>query len=139
MTAALTPALALDYVRELSADIVDGVVLDAGGTLLAGPEALAEPARALLASAPDATEIHAKTAAGAAFAARDDTHAIVVATGRFALPGLTRHDLRTALAALGGEAPPKAEPAAPPAAAVSALLTAAQDSFRRNRAVSRSD
>jgi len=139
MTTALTPALALDYVRALSADIVDGVVLDAAGTLLAGPEALAAPARALLAAAPHAREIHGKTREGAAFAARDDMHAIVVATGRFALPGLARHDLRTALAALGGDTPPNADPTAPPAALVSTLLAAAQDAFRRNRAVSRSD
>ena len=36
----LTPPLALDYLRELSADIVAGVVLDRAGTLLAGPDDL---------------------------------------------------------------------------------------------------
>ena len=34
----LTPQLALDYLRELSADIRAGVVLDPDGALLAGPE-----------------------------------------------------------------------------------------------------
>ena len=36
----LTPQLALDYLRELSADIRAGVVLDSKGALLAGPEAM---------------------------------------------------------------------------------------------------
>ena len=43
----LTPQLALDYLRELSADIRAGVVLDPEGALLAGPDNLAEPARDL--------------------------------------------------------------------------------------------
>ena len=98
MTTALTPALALDYVRELSADIVAGVVLDARGERLAGDERLAEASRAL----PDAALIHGETEHGQVFAARDDTHSIVVVTGPFALARVTRHDLLTALSALGG-------------------------------------
>ena len=97
MTTALTPALALDYVTELSADITGGVVLDANGNLLAGPEHLAHRARAVL----DAGD----SSADGAFAARDDEHAIVVFTGPFALPRLTRHDLLTALSALRRERP----------------------------------
>ncbi len=139
MTAALTPALALDYVRELSADIRAGVVLDAGGGLLAGPEALAAPARALLAEAPAAASIEGATEHGAAYAARDARHAIVVVTGRFSLPRLTRHDLRTALSALGGETPLIGVPAPASATAVEALLAAGGDGFRRARAVSRSE
>jgi hypothetical protein len=97
----LTPALALDYLRELSADIRAGVVLDPDGALLAGPEALAGAARDLLAAAGDAEEAQVSTADGAVFAARSDRHALVVVCGRFALPSLIRHDLRRVLADLG--------------------------------------
>ena len=41
MPPALTPALAVDYVRELSADVRAVVVLGADGELAAGPEPLA--------------------------------------------------------------------------------------------------
>ena len=101
MTPALTPALALEYLHELSADIEGGVVLDADGTLLAGADELAGAARDLLAAAEDASDVHVTTADGAVFAARDDRHAIVVACGRFALPSLARYDLRMVLADLG--------------------------------------
>jgi hypothetical protein len=106
MPAALTPDLALALLRELSADVTAAVVLDAAGERLAGPAALHAPARDLLAAAPPGpAELHGRTAAGAVFAARDEAHQIVVATGPLALPGLTRHDLRAALAALAGETP----------------------------------
>ena len=102
----LTPPLALDYLRELSADIRSGVVFDPGGALLAGPDGLADPARDLLAAAGNAEEIHVTTADGAVFAARSDEHALVVVCGRFALPSLIRYDLRLVLADLaGGERP----------------------------------
>jgi hypothetical protein len=103
MPPALTPALALDYLHELSADIKAGVVLGADGTLLAGADDLAEPARDLLAAAETAADLHVTTADGAVFAARDDRHAIVVACGRFALPSLARYDLRMVLADLAGD------------------------------------
>jgi hypothetical protein len=103
MPPALTPALALDYLRELSADIRAGVVLGADGDLLAGSDELAGPARDLLAAAEDATDVHVTTGDGAVFAARDGRHAIVVACGRFALPSLARYDLRMVLADLAGE------------------------------------
>jgi hypothetical protein len=96
----LTPPLALDYLRELSADIQDGVVLSADGTLLAGSAELAEPAADLLAAAGDAADLHVTTADGGVFAARDDRHAIVIVSGRFALPSLARYDLRMVLADL---------------------------------------
>src|SRR5689334_7372593 len=105
MTAALTPDIALAYLRELSADLRAAVLLDAAGAHLAGPEPLAEPARALLRDAPG--EIEARTPAGAVFAAGDDRHRLVVVTGPLALPGLTRHDLRTVLRALGGAETPE--------------------------------
>ena len=102
MTPALTPSLALEYLHELSADIEAGVVLGADGTLLAGADELAGPARDLLAAAEDATDVHVTTGDGAVFAARDDRHAIVVVCGRFALPSLARYDLRMVLADLTG-------------------------------------
>jgi hypothetical protein len=130
MTAALTPALALAFVTALSADIRAAVVLDAQGTLLAGPDALAAPARAL----PQEPQLEGTTKHGGVYAARDERHTIVVVTGAFALSKLTRHDLRTALSALGGQTPPNDPPARLPEAAVDALLRAAQEHFRLPRA-----
>ena len=109
MPPALTPARALEYLRELSADIRAAAVLDASGRVLAGGEAMGEPARELLAAAGDATDVHVTTEDGAVFAARDDHHAIVLACGRFALPSLARYDLRMVLADLSGEEPEGAE------------------------------
>ena len=105
---ALTPSLALDYLRELSADIRSGVVLARDGELLAGPEELAEPARDLLAAAGDAAELHVTTADGAVYAARSDSHAVAVVCGRFALPSLIRYDLRLVLGDLAGGDRPEA-------------------------------
>ena len=82
MTAALTPELALAYVRELSADVRDGVVLDAAGVVLAGSAALAG------------------SASGDVIEERSATHAIAVRCGPFALPEVIRTDLRAALARL---------------------------------------
>jgi hypothetical protein len=98
----LTPQLALDYLRELSADIRAGVVLDPNGGLLAGPEAMHEPARDLLTASGEARELQVTTADGAVYAARSDKHAIAVVCGRFALPSLIRYDLRVVLADLAG-------------------------------------
>ena len=104
----LTPPLALDYLRELSADIRSGVVLDAEGNLLAGPQELAEAARDLVQAAGDAEEIHVSTADGAVFAARGSQHVVLVVCGRFALPSLIRYDLRLVLADLAGSPRPEA-------------------------------
>ena len=49
-----------------------GVVLDPRGALLAGPEALAEPARDLLEAAGDARELQVTTADGGVYAARSE-------------------------------------------------------------------
>jgi hypothetical protein len=136
MTTPLTPALALAYVRELSADVIAAAILDAAGALLAGPEPLAEPARALLESAASSPALlEGATDAGAVFAARAESHAIVVVTGPFALPRLTRHDLRMALAAVSGETIPDGPPSAAPRALVTALLAAAGGPFSRHSAV----
>ena len=102
MTDALPPAQALEYLRTLSADILEAAVLGADGSLLAGPAELAEPARALLAAAPEAEDVEVSTAEGSAFAARSDTHAVVLVCGRFALPALVRFDLRMVLGDLAG-------------------------------------
>src|SRR3954469_21401385 len=77
MPPALTPELALDYLRELSADVRAGVVLAADGRRLARPEPLAGPARALLTALPDADEVEVATVDGIVFAARSDEHAVV--------------------------------------------------------------
>jgi hypothetical protein len=98
----LTPQLALDYLRELSADIRAGVVLDPKGALLAGPEAMHQPARDLLEASGDAKELQVTTADGNVYAARNEQHAIAVVCGRFALPSLIRYDLRVVLADLAG-------------------------------------
>jgi len=114
MPPALTPALALDYVHELSADVRAGLVLDAAGHVLAGPVPLADHAHALLAAGGDAAELEAATADGVVCAVRTSGHAAVAICGRFAIPGVVRQDLRAALAALEGR-PPDAGPGAPAA------------------------
>jgi len=103
MTDALTPAQALEYLRTLSADIQEAAVLAADGYLLAGPDHLAEPARAFLAAVPESDDLEVSTAEGCVFAARSDQHAVVLVCGRFALPALVRFDLRIVLADLAGE------------------------------------
>ena len=125
MPAALTSAVALGYLRELSADITAAVLLDAAGERLAGPPALHAAAAELLAHAPPGpAELEGRTPAGAVFAARDEHHQLVVTTGRFALPRLTRHDLVTTLAALSGRAaaPRRTAPIEAPPHLVAALL-----------------
>jgi hypothetical protein len=126
MPAALTSAVALGYLRELSADFAAAVLLDAAGELLAGPPEMHAAATALLAAAPPGpAELHGRTPAGAVFAARDGHHQLVVVTGSLALARLTRHDLRATLAALSGRAVPERAPIAAPQPLVTALLEAA--------------
>jgi hypothetical protein len=103
MTPALTPRLALHYLRELSTDVRAGVVLGADGSLLAGSAALAGPARDLLAAAGDGVEeIAVELEPGAVYAVRSPRHAVVVALGPLALPALALHDLRVVVADLAG-------------------------------------
>jgi len=129
MPPALTPALAVAYVRELSADVRAVAVLDAGGALLAGNEAVAEAAAPLVAAA---TELEHVSERGVVCLARDDRHALVAACGRFAIPGVVRADLRAALGGLrGGPPEPPAEPAEEPPGgtlrqAAEAVISAAQ-------------
>ena len=126
MTASLTPTLALDFITALSADIRAGAVLDASGAPLAGPTRLAEAARALVGPDGDASwsELEGELARGTVFVARDERHVIVVVTGPFALARVTRHDLRTALSALGGQNAPIGHPGRLDEARTGALLSA---------------
>ena len=105
MSQALTPALALDYVRELSADVRAAIVLDGAGRLLAGPPQLADLSRDLLAAAGDAAELEAATGDGVVCAVRSTEHAAVAVCGRFAIAAVVRQDLRAAVAALEGRPP----------------------------------
>jgi hypothetical protein len=134
MTAALTPDLALAYIRELSADVLDGIVLGADGSRLAGNPALHTPAQAFLEAGGEGA-----TARGKAFAVRGERHSIVVVTGPFALPRVVARDVRAAVTALGGESAQETPLGRVPDVLTEALLTAAQDIFRRHSAVSRSD
>jgi len=111
-SAALTPALAVEYLRELSADIRAAAILSADGEPIAGPPELADAARRLLTAAPDAAEIEVVTAGGAIHAARSERHAVVAVCGRFALPALIRYDLKVVLGEIAGESPPAASEAA---------------------------
>jgi len=112
MSQALTPALALEYLRELSADVRATVVLDGAGGLLAGPPRLAGPARALLAAGGDAAELEASDGDWVICAVRSHEHAAVAVCGRFAIAGVVRQDLRAAIAALEGRSPQSRAPAA---------------------------
>ena len=125
MPPALTPALALDYVRELSADVRAGVILGPAGEILAGPPALAGAARALVAAAAGADEVEAVRPDGVVCLVRAGGRAAVAVCGRFALPGVVRQDLRVALAALGGVSAPAAAPL--PRGGGDAALEAAAD------------
>jgi hypothetical protein len=98
--AALTPELAVEYLRELSADIRAVAVLTAAGEPLAGAPELAGAARKLLSAAPDAAEIEVAVGGGTVHAARSSEHAVVAVCGRFALPALIRYDLKVVLGEL---------------------------------------
>ncbi|MDA0138409.1 hypothetical protein [Solirubrobacter deserti] len=127
----LTPDLALAYVRELSADVRAGIVLDpVTGEVLAGDPRLAEPARELFAGHPHARELHGSESGAQVFAIRDGHRALVVLTGPHALPGPIRRDLRTALCGTAPESAQETPSARPGEALVKAVVTAAADAFR---------
>jgi hypothetical protein len=96
-TARLTPALALDYLRQLSAGMQAAVVLDADGAPLAGDASLAAPARRLLAASPAAPVARERAADGALLlVARDEEgFAVAALAAPQALEPLLEHDLRT--------------------------------------------
>ena len=127
--------------RELSADVRAAIVLDAAGALLAGPAALADPARALLAAGAGADELEAASGDGVVCAVRSPAHAAVAVCGRFAIAGVVRQDLRAAIAAIEGRpqrqpetvaAAPEDAPERPAGAlgsAADALISAVQRGF----------
>lgn len=129
MTAILTPALALRYLRQLSTDVRAAIVLGADGAALAGDAALAEPAGRLLALLPaTACELVVRvseggSARGSVLLGRSGTGegalALVLAVGPHALLDLLSHDAEAVLAALVGEA---AEPGARPALPTGAVV-----------------
>jgi hypothetical protein len=98
-----TPAASVLQALLEARDVLDGVVLSAAGELLAGDVELARLAVELLLAAPDADDIEVTTLAGATYAARSDSHAVVVVCRRPALPSLMTYDLRLALASLDGD------------------------------------
>lgn len=125
MSPALTPELALRYLRELSADIREAIVLDGRGSRLAGDPALTPAATELQAEMGDAGEAEGATIEGVVVAARAGDHTIVLVCGSQALVPLARHDLRLVLVDLGAPALPAQDPKTVPAALVHRLLAAA--------------
>ena len=114
---ALTPALALDYLAELSTDIRAGVLLDPDGALAAsweGDEERGERVRErvvdLLARADAAAggaakpvQVEVGVGGGSVFCVRGGGWTIAVVTGRYALSSLMFYDLRKVLEDLGDE------------------------------------
>lgn len=101
MTGALSPDLAVAYVRELSADVQAAVALDAAGALLAGPAALHGPARELSGLLGHGI---VRTGEGLVVVARGPALTLVATAGRHALPGPHALD---AAAAAGAATPPE--------------------------------
>jgi hypothetical protein len=107
----LTPALALDFLAELSTDIRAGVLLGADGSLAAswqGDEERGERVRELvldMLKRADATETGSSKPAqlevsmpgGSVFCVRQGGWTLAVVTGRYALSSLMFYDLRKVL------------------------------------------
>ena len=99
MTAPLTPALALAYLRELSVDVRAAVVLGRDGVPLTGDGQLAHRVRALLASSAGPVVVD-----GSLLAARiRGGGALGALAGDFALLPLLEHDLARLAEALADE------------------------------------
>ena len=111
---ALTPALALDFLAELSTDIRAGVLLDSDGALAASwqgdderGERVRELALELLEQADAAggttkpAQVEVGLPGGSVFCVRRGGWAIAVVTGRYALSSLMFYDLRKVLEDLG--------------------------------------
>ncbi len=124
MTSALEPDLAAAYVRELSNDVTAVLVLGPDGNHLAGPEAMVEPAQALLATLeePAAT---LTTDAGTVWIARGPEQTLVATAGPSPITGPTALDLA---AAAGIDTPSlgAATPAEPQRKAAQAVLNAVE-------------
>jgi predicted regulator of Ras-like GTPase activity (Roadblock/LC7/MglB family) len=112
---ALTPALALDYLGELSTDIEAVVVLDREGRVAAATgddkdrsDRLRELFTALLDRAADAApetgidQLEVTTAEGSVFAVRGREWTVGVVAGRRPLASLMFYDLRNVVSELGG-------------------------------------
>lgn len=107
----MTPALALEYLAELSTDIRAGVLLDAGGELAASWEGddergarVRELVTELLERVDAATDggeppeqVEVSTGTGGVFCLRGGDWTIAVVTGRYALASLMFLDLRKLL------------------------------------------
>src|SRR3954451_11855565 len=110
---ALTPALALDYLGELSTDIEAVVVLDRDGSVAAATgdddrnERMRELFTALLDRAADAApgagvdQLEVTTAEGSVFAVRGRDWTVGVVAGRKPLSSLMFYDLRNVVSDLG--------------------------------------
>ena len=111
---ALTPALALDYLGELSTDIEDILVLDRDGRVAASTgddeertERMRELFVALLDRAADALpdagvdQLEVTTAEGSVFAVRGSDWTVGVVAGRKPLSSLMFYDLRNVVTDLG--------------------------------------
>jgi hypothetical protein len=109
---ALTPALALDYLDELSTDIESVLVLDSAGKVAAATaedderrERMSELVVALLDRAaevvPGADQLEVQTADGSVFAVRGSDWTVAVVAGRKPLASLMFYDLRNVVSDLG--------------------------------------
>jgi predicted regulator of Ras-like GTPase activity (Roadblock/LC7/MglB family) len=111
---ALTPALALDYLDELSTDIEAAVVLDSDGRVAAATgddderkERMRELVVALLdraaevAPASGVDQLEVTTAEGSVFAVRGRAWTVGVVAGRRPLSSLMFYDLRNVVSDLG--------------------------------------
>src|SRR3954454_25033483 len=121
---ALTPALALDYLDELSTDIEAIVVLDRDGRVAAATgddsdrsERMRELFTALLDRAADAApgsgvdQLEVTTAEGSVFAVRGREWTVGVVAGRKPLASLMFYDLRNVVTELSSGGSPAGEPA----------------------------
>ena len=113
-TPALTPALALDYLGELSTDIESILVLDRDGKVAAATlddddrqERMRELSVALLDRAAEAVagadQLEVQTAEGSVFAVRGTHWTVAVVAGRKPLASLMFYDLRNVVTDLGTE------------------------------------
>jgi hypothetical protein len=114
---ALTPALALRHLGELSDELRAAILLDGDGAVAAvepDEEDLGERLRELTLAvletaarggAEPPTEVEVATPAGAVYVVRSERAAIAAVAGRLSLSSLVRYDLRRILADLDGGSP----------------------------------
>ena len=116
---ALTPALALDYLDELSTDIRAAVVVDGAGNVAASSwdddagragrmrDLVGELLGRAAQTAPEAgiDQVEVTTGEGSVFAVRGTDWTIAVVAGRRPLSSLMFYDLRNVVSDLGGGEP----------------------------------